>query len=46
MEWAVVQLGDGAMKSVSYSTGNVPVAIVELLKKLQVISAKYLSQQK
>jgi len=41
-----VQFSDATKKSVSYSTGNAPTAIVELLKKIQVISAKYLPQQK
>jgi len=45
LEWAEVQLSDGTKKSVSYSTGKAPTAIVELLKKIQVISAKYLPQQ-
>jgi hypothetical protein len=45
LEWAEVQFSDGTKKSVSYSTGKAPTAIVELLKKIQVIAAKYLPQQ-
>lgn len=46
MEWAEMQFSDGTKKSVSYSTRKAPEAIVELLEKIHVISAKYLSQQK
>jgi len=45
MEWAEVQFSDGTKKSVSYSFGKAPTAIVELLKKIEVIAAKYLPQQ-
>jgi len=45
MEWAEVEFSDGTKKSVSYSTGKAPTAIEELLKKIQVISAKYLPRQ-
>jgi hypothetical protein len=46
IEWAEVQFSDGAKKSVSYNEGYAPTAIAELLKKIQVISAKSLPQQK
>lgn len=46
IEWAEVQFSDGTKRSVSYNAGNAPTAIAELLKKIQVINAKLLPQQK
>jgi hypothetical protein len=45
MEWAEVEFSDGTKKSVSYSTGKAPTAIEEMLKKIHVITAKYLPRQ-